>query len=105
LVHFSGFGIPYQEKSGNPAWNTQTKERPFSISPVKQVDAERFAGRFAGLSIAKHLVGWAKSSVTRLGEISPFGRYFLALGAFFSEKYRPNDLGAIFFKKIAQNSP
>jgi hypothetical protein len=37
--------------------------------------------------------------VTRLVEISPFGRYFLALGAFFSEKYRPNDLGAIFFKK------
>jgi hypothetical protein len=44
-------------------------------------------------------------SVTRLGEISPFGRYFLALGAFFSEKYRPNDLGAIFFKNIAQNLP
>jgi hypothetical protein len=41
----------------------------------------------------------------QMGEISPFGRYFLALGAFFSEKYRPNDLGAIFFKKIAQNSP
>jgi hypothetical protein len=45
------------------------------------------------------------ASVTRLGEISPFGRYFLALGAFFSEKYHPNDLGAIFFKNIAQNSP
>jgi hypothetical protein len=29
------------------------------------------------------------NSVTRLGEISPFGRYFLALGAFFSDKYRP----------------
>jgi hypothetical protein len=27
--------------------------------------------------------------VARLGEISPFGRYVLALGAFFSEKYRP----------------
>jgi hypothetical protein len=27
----------------------------------------------------------------QMGEISPFGRYFLALGAFFSEKYRPND--------------
>jgi hypothetical protein len=25
------------------------------------------------------------TSVTRLGEISPFGRYFLALGAFFSQ--------------------
>jgi hypothetical protein len=36
--------------------------------------------------------------VTRLGKISPFGRYFLALGAFFSEKYCPNDLGAIFSK-------
>jgi hypothetical protein len=24
-----------------------------------------------------------QTSVTRLGEISPFGRYFLALGAFF----------------------
>jgi hypothetical protein len=30
---------------------------------------------------------------------------FFALGAFFSEKYRPNDLGAFFFKNIAQNSP
>jgi hypothetical protein len=40
-----------------------------------------------------------------LGEISPFERNFLAVGAFFSEEYRPNDLGAIFFKKIAQNSP
>jgi hypothetical protein len=36
--------------------------------------------------------------VTRLGKISPFGQYFLALGAFFSEKYRPNDLGACFLK-------
>jgi hypothetical protein len=36
--------------------------------------------------------------VTRLGEISPFGRNFLALGAFFSKKYRPNDLGAFFSK-------
>jgi hypothetical protein len=44
-------------------------------------------------------------SVTRLGEISPFGRNFFALGAFFSKKYRPNDLGAFFFKNIAQNSP
>jgi hypothetical protein len=24
------------------------------------------------------------------------------LGAFFSEKYRPNDLGAFFFKNIAK---
>jgi hypothetical protein len=30
--------------------------------------------------------------VTRLGEISPVGRVFLYLGAFFSEKYRPKDL-------------
>jgi hypothetical protein len=45
------------------------------------------------------------NSVPRLGEISPFGRKFFALGAFFSEKYRPNDLAAIFFTKIAQNSP
>jgi hypothetical protein len=43
-------------------------------------------------------------SVTRLGKILPFGQYFLALGAFFSEKYCPNDLGAIF-QKNAQNSP
>jgi hypothetical protein len=34
-------------------------------------------------------------SVTTLGEISPFWRNFLALGAFFSVKYRQNDLGAI----------
>jgi predicted amidohydrolase len=39
-----------------------------------------------------------KRSVTRLGEISPFGRYYL-LGAFFPEKYRQNDLCAIFFPK------
>jgi hypothetical protein len=44
-------------------------------------------------------------SATRLGEISPFGRYFLALGTFFSENHRPNDLSAIFFKNIAQNLP
>jgi hypothetical protein len=31
------------------------------------------------------------------------GDIFLALGAFISEKYRQNDLGAI--KKIVQNSP
>jgi hypothetical protein len=42
------------------------------------------------------------NSVTRLGEISPLGRYFLALGAFFSEKYHPNDFGAIFFKRSPQ---
>jgi hypothetical protein len=39
------------------------------------------------------------TSVARLGEISPFGRIFLCLGAFCSEKYHPNDLGAIFFPK------
>jgi hypothetical protein len=38
--------------------------------------------------------------VTKFGEILPFGRNFLALGAFFSDKYRPNDLGA-FFSKIS----
>jgi hypothetical protein len=27
---------------------------------------------------------------------------FWAVGAFFSDKYRPNDLGAIFFKKSPQ---
>jgi hypothetical protein len=46
-------------------------------------------------------------SVTRLGEISPFGRYFLALGAFFFKKYRPNDLCAVSFQnnrpKFASN--
>jgi hypothetical protein len=50
-----------------------------------------------------YLQGSAKSilkpaSVTRLGENSPFGRYFLALGAFFSEKYRLNGFGAISLK-------
>jgi hypothetical protein len=43
--------------------------------------------------------------VTRLGEISPIGRYFLALGAFFSEKYLLYDLVAIFFNTIGQISP
>jgi hypothetical protein len=41
----------------------------------------------------------AENSVTRLGEISPFGRKFLSLGAFFNEKYSPNDWGAFFVKK------
>jgi hypothetical protein len=36
------------------------------------------------------------SSVTRLGEMLPFGRNFLGMGAFFSEKCRPNDLSEIF---------
>jgi hypothetical protein len=39
--------------------------------------------------------------VTRLGEISPFGRIFLSLGAIFSEKYRPIDFAEICF----QNTP
>jgi hypothetical protein len=30
---------------------------------------------------------------------------YLALGAFFSEKYHPNHLGEFFQKTIAQNSP
>jgi hypothetical protein len=34
-----------------------------------------------------------------LGEISPLGQYFLALGAKSAEKYLPNDLGAILLKK------
>jgi hypothetical protein len=35
------------------------------------------------------------SSVTRLGNISPFGA-ICGLWAIFCEKYRSNDLGAIF---------
>jgi hypothetical protein len=56
---------------------------------------------------SSHLVCccFAVTSVTSLDKISQFGRWFLVLGDFVSEKYRPNHLGAIFFKKIAQNSP
>jgi hypothetical protein len=35
-------------------------------------------------------------SVTGLGEISPFGRNFFGIGRIFYEKYRQNDLDAIF---------
>jgi hypothetical protein len=44
-------------------------------------------------------------SVTRLGAISPFGRYILALRAFLSEKTSPKSFGQYCFPKIAQNSP
>jgi hypothetical protein len=37
--------------------------------------------------------------VTIFGEILPFGQYVMVLGEFFFEKYRPNDLGEICFKK------
>jgi hypothetical protein len=40
-------------------------------------------------------------SVTRLGEISPLGRYCLAQGAFLSDKYRPNGAS----KVISKNRP
>jgi hypothetical protein len=41
-----------------------------------------------------------------VGEILPSGRYFWALGAFFSEKHRSNDLGAFFkLPKIHLNKP
>jgi hypothetical protein len=43
--------------------------------------------------------------VTRLGEISPFGQFFMAFGKFLSRKKLPNDLGKILasHEKIAQN--
>jgi hypothetical protein len=44
-------------------------------------------------------------SVTRLGEISPFGRNFLTLGAFFLKNIAQIIWADFFFKKIAQNSP
>jgi hypothetical protein len=48
---------------------------------------------------------WVFICATRLGKISPFGHIFLSLGAFFSEKYLPNDFGHNVYKKIAQTSP
>jgi hypothetical protein len=52
-----------------------------------------------------HPLAFVTFSVNRLGEISPFGRNVLALGAFFSVIYRLNDLGRNFFPKNRQKSP
>jgi prolipoprotein diacylglyceryltransferase len=41
----------------------------------------------------------------QIGRIFAIWAIFLGVGRLVSEKYRPNDLGAIFFKNIAQNSP
>jgi prolipoprotein diacylglyceryltransferase len=41
----------------------------------------------------------------RIGRIFAIWARFLGIGRIFSENYRPNDLGAIFFKIIPQNSP
>jgi hypothetical protein len=44
-------------------------------------------------------------SVTRFGEISPFGRYFWRWGQIFTAKYRPMIWGHFLNLKIGQNSP
>jgi hypothetical protein len=45
---------------------------------------------YVGLNTETHASTANANSVTRLVEISPFGLYFWALGAFFlSDKYRP----------------
>jgi hypothetical protein len=41
--------------------------------------------------------------VTRLGEISPFGRFFMVLGKFFSRKNCPMIWAKVCHEKIAQN--
>jgi hypothetical protein len=46
---------------------------------------------------------WAIFSA--FGLIFALGLILLPLGAFVSEKYRPNHLGDIFFYKIVQNLP
>jgi hypothetical protein len=43
-------------------------------------------------------------NVARLGKISPLGRNFAALGAFFTAQYRPM-IWVHFLQKIAQNAP
>jgi hypothetical protein len=43
-------------------------------------------------------------SATRLGEISQFGRHFLALGAFSQKNIAQMIWAQFFFKTIAQNS-
>jgi hypothetical protein len=75
---FPRFGIFHQEKSGNP---DRHAERGHFFGPRSNPPIRTITLRGAIFFIPR--TAWVCSRVTRSGEISPFGRHFLALGELF----------------------